>query len=144
MTEINDYLRSLLRAARRDPGRWKGRPRGLSQPELAGRIPGVTAIWLRQIETGTGSGTSADADTLGRICYELEIDSDLLRGIGYPDVAAAVDAYVMLKENAIPDHLLDNPPSRSAEEYLKGTPGMTAKKRKLLIEAFRQIERLPA
>lgn len=140
MTEVGDGLRALLVQARRDPERW-GKRHGLSQSALATRA-GVSAIWLRQIETGQAQ--SASADTLGRICYELEIDAIIVKGIGYYDVAAAIDACVMLKEKAIPDHLIDNPPRRSAEDHVRNTPGTTPRQRTLLLKALTDILKQPA
>ena len=143
MTDVNEQLRALLIGARKDPERW-GKPRGLSQAQLADKAD-VSAIWLRQIETGQAE--SASADLLGRIFYELEIDSIIVGAIGYPDVAAAIDACVMIRENAIPDHVIDNPRKmrkKSPEEHLKGTPGITAREKKLLIEAFYLIRKQPA
>lgn len=132
-TQINDELRALLRRARKN--RWDDSP-GMTQAELAART-GVSPIWIRQIETGRT--LYADADTLGVLCYELGIDAIVLKVIGYSDIASAIDACVMLKEKAIPDHLIDARARMSAEDHIRSTPGITPHERKLLVQALHAI-----
>lgn len=136
MTEVGADLRALIIRARRDPERW-GKPRGLSQAELAARA-GTSEVWLRQIETGQAS--SASADTLGCICYELGIDSLILHALGYADVAGAIDASVMLKESAIPEHLTEAVRVISPEEHIRGTPGISARGKRRLVEVLHEIQ----
>lgn len=139
MTEIGADLRALIIKARKDPERW-GKPRGLSQTELAAKA-GISPVWLRQIETGYTP--TAKADTLGTIMYVLEVRPDLLRTLGYPDVAASVEAEWMLHENAIPDHVINNTNRRAqeTEEYLREAPGLTRKEREFLVQALRDLRR---
>lgn len=138
MTDIRPDLRALIIRARKDPERW-GKARGLSQAELALKA-GTSQVWLRQIETGYTK--SAKADTLGNICYVLGIDPVIVRLRGYEDVADAIDACIMLRENAIPDHLIDNDPHpRSAEDHIRRTPGTTEQEKNLLVDALHAIRR---
>ena len=138
MTDIGPQLRRLIIAARKDPKRW-GKPRGLSQVELAKKA-GTSQVWLRQIETGYAP--SASAGTLGTICYVLEINPVIVRTMGYEDVADAIDACIMLRENAIPDHLIDRPERRkTAEEHIRKTPGITEEQKRLLVDALHAIRR---
>lgn len=137
MTDIGADLRSLIKRARRDPERW-GKPRGLSQAELAAKV-GMSQVWLRQIETGYTP--TAKADTLGNIMYVLDVSPDLLRTLGYGDVADAVDANIMLKENAIPDHIINNMDRRYkiAETHIKEIPGITREEKEFLIDALHEL-----
>jgi transcriptional regulator with XRE-family HTH domain len=139
MTDIGPDLRALIVKARKDPVRW-GKPHGLSQSELAQKA-GISAVWLRQIETGYTP--TAKADTLGTIMYILEIRPDLLRTIGYPDVADSVEAEYMIHEDAIPDHIINNPDRRyrQAEQHLKATPGITREEREFLVQALGALRR---
>ncbi len=123
MTAVGNDLRALLARARRDPGRWEGR--GLTLEELAART-GKSRVWLRQIEGGQAA--SASADTLGSICCALGIDAAAAEKLGYPDVAAAIRACVIL----------------SPAEHIRRTPGITARQKRLLLRAFRAIEKQPA
>lgn len=138
MSDIGPRLRALIIHARKDPGRWK-KPKGLSQAELAGKV-GISQIWLRQIETGYKR--TARADTLGRICFVLEIEPDVIRrasfadaGDGHPqyeEIADAVDAALLLA---------DNHDRGATENYLRETPGVSDAERDFLVEALRMIRR---
>lgn len=132
-TQVNDELRALLRRARKN--RWDGSP-GMTQAELAARC-GMSTVWVRQIENGTAA--YPDTDTLGVMCYELGIDAIVLKVIGYSDVAGAVDACIMLKEKAIPDHLIDARARMSAEDHIRSIPGITPREGKLLVQALHAI-----
>lgn len=139
MTEVGPELRALIVRARKDPGRWNGGTKGLSQQALADLVTQSTGVplsqvWLRQIETGY-TGT-ARADTLGNILITLRIDPVLVRKIGYSDVADAMEASIMLTDNEVPDHLL-----MSAEEHLRDTPGLDGRQKELLVDALREIRR---
>lgn len=130
MTEIGPKLRALIVHARKDP-KW-GKPKGLSQQELAAKA-GTSQVWLRQIETGYTN--TAKADTLGNICYVLGIDPDLIRAIGYPDVADSIEASRMLTEHTLPEHSDHEP----AELHIRGTPGLTEREKALLVDALHAI-----
>jgi transcriptional regulator with XRE-family HTH domain len=131
MTDIGPELRALIIRARKDPARWH-KPKGLSQPELAS-IVGVSAVWLRQIETGYTS--TAAADTLGNICYVLRIKPSLIKRLGYPDVSAAMDAAVMLHTGRIPGHLLED------QEDDETITGLTVEEKEQLTDTLREIRR---
>lgn len=133
MTAITSELRALIRTARRHEG--------LSRAELAMKA-GVSEIRLRQIENGYAS--SARPDTLGALCYAAGIEPMLLRVRKYVDVAEAVEASIMLQENAIPDHLIDShDDAATAEAYLRSTPGTTRREQDLLVAALHQSRRQP-
>lgn len=137
MTKIREDLRALIAGARRDPLHW-GKPGGLSQETVASRA-GYSAIWLRQIESGRAE--TASPELLGAICYALDIDSVLLRALGYGDVALAVDVCVMLRENEISDELINASGERCR------VPPINARERKFLLKtlrAFREQEAQPA
>lgn len=131
MTEIGPKLRALIIHARKDPSKW-GKRKGLSQAELAAKA-GTSQVWLRQIETGYTQ--TAKADTLGNICYVLGIDPDMIRGVGYPEVADSMEASMMLQEHTLPEHS----DHESAERYVRGTPGLTDDQKALLVDALRMI-----
>lgn len=139
MTEIGSELRALIIRARKDPSRWTGKRKGLSQQELADlvtRTTGVTLsqVWLRQIETGYTQ--TAKADTLANILATLRIDPLLVRKIGYGDVADSMEATIMLASNVIPARL-----AATTEQYLMETPGLTEDEKDMLVEALHEIRR---
>lgn len=145
MTDITGlrgrHLRTLIKSARKDGKRWAGEgfPRGLSQKEVANRI-GKSQIWVRQIESAYVD--SAPATTIASMCYALGIDSVLVRAIGFPDVADAIDAIVMMRESEIPDYVLEAPRLPTWEEHLRATPDLTEAQKELLVDAVRQMGRM--
>lgn len=125
-------LRALIRAGRKDPSRW-GKPRGLSQAEAAAKV-GISQVWWRQIETGYTP--TAAADTLAAMCDMLDIDQRLIRGLGYPDVADAMDAIEIRRSNSIPARMVD---AGSAEDHIRSTPGLDKREADTLVNVLRAM-----
>lgn len=143
MTDITgrrgEMLRALIVSARKDPGRWPGFPKGLTQAQLAQRA-GISQVYLRQIENAHGSAaTSVSASTLAALCAECSVDPVLIRALGFADVADQMDAAMMLKTNEIPDEVINDAPG--TEEYLRATPGLTPEQAELLVDVVRQLGR---
>jgi transcriptional regulator with XRE-family HTH domain len=131
MTDIGPELRALIVRARKNPVRW-GKPRGLSQQELA-TLAGTSAVWLRQIETGYTQ--TATASTLGSICYTLGIKPYLIKKLGYKDIAQVVEDCTNQAKLYTPQ-TLDDP-----EQHLRDTPGLTSDEKEQLIDALQEIRR---
>lgn len=83
---IHDDLRAAIRAERLHPIRW-GKPRGLTHRELAEKTR-LSENWVRVLEEGHRG--SASANTLGVICFTLNIRPAWLVKRGYDDVATIV------------------------------------------------------
>lgn len=135
--ELDEHIRNLIIRHRRDPQRW-GKKHGLTQREAADAV-GISVVWWRQIETGYTP--SAGITTLADMCDFLGIDPTLLRALGYGQVADAMDAIVMMRENAIPDHVIDESRSRPrhAEAHLRATPGLEKDEADTLVSVYRAL-----
>lgn len=129
MVEVRADLQDVLYRARTNPVRW-GKPKGLTQQELHKKT-GVSAVWIRAIESGRREPSVA---TLGNLCYALGIEPRWLRDNGYLEVADVVadcvSAAILLEED--PD---------TAEDHLRGTPGLSEDQKEQLVEAMHDIKK---
>lgn len=136
MTIINDDLRAVIKRARTNPVRW-GRPDGLRQEDLAAMMKRST-VWVRQIESGYRQ--KASANVLGSMCYQLGIDADYLRDLGYPDiadiVADCVDAAILLRDTQTNRRPLD-----TAEGQIKAMPELSEHEKEALVATLRGMRK---
>lgn len=143
--EIDSDLRSIILRYRRDPGRWPGHPKGLTQAEAARRAH-ISTAWWRQIENGYTD--SASVVVVADMCNVLGIEEWIVRDLGYMQIADAMNALAASVDAVIPDHMLDlhakpspRSPAASPEAHIKATPGLDDTQIDLLLQLLEQIRR---
>ena len=141
--EIGSDLRNLILRYRRDHTRWPGTKKGLSQAEAAERA-NISTAWWRQIENGYVD--SAGAVTLADMCNVLGIEVEIIRMLGYVQIADAMDASVIEAHESIPDHIIDSKArlrrlDPSPEAHIKATPGLDDTTIELLLDTLHQVRR---
>lgn len=143
--EIDSDLRSIILRYRRDPERWAGHPKGLTQAEAAKRAH-ISTAWWRQIETGYAP--SAGTVVLADMCNVLGVEEWIVRELGYVQIADAMNALALSVDAVIPDHMLDpnskRPPAKSLaspEAHIRATPGLDDTQIDLLLQLLEQIRK---
>lgn len=142
MPPIGADLRGEMRRLRRHPVKW-GKPRGLTQQELAD-MAGISPIWVRQVETGA---KGASPNTVGRLCYTLELPVKWLRDRRYYDIAYVVaelgNASVTSRDVKVNgfshNETLPEPVTAAEQRYLRDAPTLTEDEQEQLIITLRVI-----
>jgi Helix-turn-helix domain len=99
---------------------------GLTQKGAALAAGDMSEVWWRQIESGHVK--SAQAETLARMCYAINISPEQLRNIGQGGIASLVK-----RRRALLQPGLGRAPQSDLETYLMATPGLSDKDRVVLV-----------
>ncbi len=98
----------------------------LTQKGAALAAGDMSEVWWRQIESG--HARSAQADTLARMCYAINITPEQLRNVGQHRVAELVERRRALLQ-PVPESAL----RPDLEAHLMATPGLSDKDRAVLV-----------
>lgn len=123
--EVNDRLRRIIRSYRTNPARW-GTPRGLTQAQAAARA-GISEVWWRSVELAYGSARFVSPQRLAAMCTAVEIESFVLRGLGYMDVADLMDGI----DNSGWDD------EERTKAHILATPGLNEEEKDVLLQALK-------
>lgn len=133
---VGPELRDAIKAAREDTKRW-GTGKKLTQAEAALRI-GKSQVWWRQIETGYTR--NADPATVATMCEMLGISPAMVRGLGEPLIADIMEGFEMVREDAIPDRVINARARREdTEDHIRRVPGLDMKEADTLIQILRTV-----
>jgi hypothetical protein len=122
--EVSDRLRRILRSYRTSPTLWAGKPRGITQAAAA-KLAGISEVWWRQVELGYGPGQYVTPNTLVAMCNAVRIESFVLRGLGYLEVADMMEGVTAGGHDG------------HTESHIRATPGLSDEEIDVLLQALK-------